>query len=46
MDNLVPILTEGLIEVCKRTPADSVDFLAEYLFRRSPEVVCPDPMSY
>ena len=27
MDNLVPILTDGLIEVCKKTPEDPVDYL-------------------
>lgn len=43
MDNLVPILTDGLIEVCKKTPADPVDFLAEYLFRKSLDVPYPDP---
>ena len=46
MDNLVPILTEGLLEVCKRTPEDPVDYLAEYLFRRSLDVPYPDPTSY
>lgn len=46
MDNLVPILTDGLHEICKRSPADPVDFLAEYLFRRSLDVPYPDPTSY
>jgi adenylate kinase len=46
MDNLVPILTEGLLEVCKRTPDDPVDYLSEYLFRRSLDVPYPDPTSY
>ena len=46
MDNLVPILTEGLLEVCKRTPEDPVDYLSEYLFRRSLDVPYPDPTSY
>lgn len=46
MDNLVPILTDGLIEVCKRTPGDPVDFLAEYLFKRALDVPYPDPTSY
>ncbi len=27
MDNLVPILTDGLIEVCRKTPDDPVDYL-------------------
>jgi adenylate kinase len=38
VDNVVPILTEGLIEVCKNQPGDPVDFLAEYLFRESKNV--------
>ena len=46
MDNLVPILTDGLIEVCRKFPEDPVDFLAEYLFRRSLDVPYPDPTSY
>jgi len=46
MDNLVGILTDGLLEVCKRTPTDPVDHLAEYLFRRSLDVPYPDPTSY
>ena len=43
MDNVVPILTEGLIDVCKELPENPVDFLAEYLFKRSLEVPYPNP---
>lgn len=46
MDNVVPILTEGLIEVCKELPEDPVDYLAEYLFKRSLEVPFPNPATY
>jgi len=46
MDNVVPILTQGLIEVCKTLPEDPVDFLAEYLFKKSLEVPYPDPGAY
>ena len=46
MDNLVPILTDGLIEVCRTQPDDPVDSLAEYLFKRSLDVPYPDPCSY
>ena len=51
MDNLVPILTDGLIEICKKSPQkdsnwDPVDFLAEYLFKRSLDVPYPDPSNY
>ncbi len=45
-DNLVQILTDGLIEVCKRTPEDPVDFLSEFLFKHSLDVNFPDPTSY
>ena len=33
IDNLVPILTDGLIDVCKKQPDDVCDFLAQYLFK-------------
>ena len=46
MDNVVPILTEGLIQVCKEIPEDPVDFLAEYLFKRSLDVEQPNPAEY
>ncbi len=46
MDNLVPLLTDGLIEICRKTPEDPVDYLAEYLFKRSLDVPYPDPSSY
>jgi len=46
MDNLVPILTDGLIDVCKNQPVDVCDFLAEYLFKRSLDVPFPDPTTY
>jgi len=42
-DNVVPILTEGIIQICKDKPADPVDFLAEYLFKRSLQVKQADP---
>lgn len=35
MDNVVPHLTEGLIEVCKRTPEDAIDYLANFLLERA-----------
>ena len=37
MTNVIPTLTEGLIEVCKLKPDDPVDYLAEYLFKNNPE---------
>mmetsp|Transcript_24997 Transcript_24997/g.22169 ORF Transcript_24997/g.22169 Transcript_24997/m.22169 type:complete len:145 (+) Transcript_24997:388-822(+) len=38
VDNVVPILSDGLIEICKNQPKDPVDFLAEFLFRESKNV--------
>jgi len=46
IDNVVPILTDGLIAVCKNQPEDPVDFLAEFLFRQSIEVAYPNPAQY
>ncbi|CUG87619.1 Hypothetical protein, putative [Bodo saltans] len=37
MQQVIPVLTKGLIEVCNRKPEDPVDFLAEWLFRHNPE---------
>jgi len=36
MQNVIPTLTEGLIEMCKLHPEDPVDYLAEYLFKSTP----------
>jgi len=44
-DNVVPILTEGIIQICKEKPEDPVDFLAEFLFKKSLKVATPDPGS-
>lgn len=33
--NVMPILTKGMLEVCKIDPIDPVDFLADYLFDKS-----------
>jgi len=43
MENLVAILSDGLIDVCRKTPEDPVDHLAEYLFKQSLHVDNPDP---
>lgn len=37
MQNVIPVLTKGLMEVCIRQPDDPVEFLAEWLFRHNPE---------
>mmetsp|Transcript_13457 Transcript_13457/g.20386 ORF Transcript_13457/g.20386 Transcript_13457/m.20386 type:complete len:276 (-) Transcript_13457:14-841(-) len=36
MENVLPTLTKGIIEVCNIQPDDPVDFLAEYLFQQTP----------
>ena len=41
MQNVVPTLTEGLLELCKLKPTDPVDYLAEYLFKNNPAVEDP-----
>ena len=43
MENVMPILADGLKEVCSELPEDPVDFLARYLFKYSNEVRQPDP---
>ena len=35
MKCIIPLLTEGMIEVWKVGPLDPVDYLAEYIFKRS-----------
>ena len=35
MDNVVPHLTEGLINLCKDVPDDPTDFLANFLLDRA-----------
>ena len=38
MKYIIPVLTEGMIEVCKVAPLDPVDYLADYIFKRSGEL--------
>jgi hypothetical protein len=38
MDNVVPHLTEGLIELCKQIPEDPVDYLSEFLMKKADEI--------
>jgi adenylate kinase len=35
MKYIIPLLTEGMIEVWKVGPLDPVDYLAEYIFKKS-----------
>lgn len=37
MKYIIPVLTEGMIEACKVGPLDPVDYLSEYIFKRSSE---------
>jgi len=36
--NVVPTLTEGLLEVCKVTPDDPIEYLSEYLFAHAQDI--------
>lgn len=38
MDNVVPHLTEGLIDLCKTIPEDPVDFLSNFLLKKADEI--------
>ena len=38
MDNLVPHLTQGLIDLCKKVPADPVDALADFLIAKADQI--------
>ncbi len=33
--NIMPVLTKGMLEVCKINPIDPIDYLADYLFKNS-----------
>jgi len=38
MINVVPTLTEGLMEVCKVAPDDPIEYLSEYLFAHAQDI--------
>ena len=38
MDNVVPHLTEGLINLCKEVPDDPTEFLANFLLNKADEI--------
>ena len=38
MDNVVPHLTEGLIDLCKDIPEDPVDYLSKFLLKKADEI--------
>ena len=35
MKYIIPLLTEGMIEVWKVSPLDPVDYLADFIYKRS-----------
>ena len=35
MKQIIPVLTEGMIDVYKIGPTDPVDYLADYIWRKS-----------
>ena len=37
MKYIIPLLTEGMIDVWKVGPLDPVDYLADYIFKKSGE---------
>ena len=46
MENVLPILTKGLLDVAKVRPEDPIDFLADYLFQQaSPTAVVLSSMT-
>jgi adenylate kinase len=38
MDNVVPHLTEGLIDLCKDIPDEPIDYLADFLLKKADEI--------
>ena len=38
MDNVVPHLTEGLIDLCKNIPDEPIDYLSNFLLKRADEI--------
>ena len=44
--NLVPILSQGIVELLHSFPKDPVDTLAEFLFKNSLKVPNPDPSTF
>lgn len=38
MKAIIPVLTEGMIDVYRVGPTDPVDYLADYIFKKSNEV--------
>jgi adenylate kinase len=45
-ENVIPILSQGILEVCQKLPEDPVDYLADFLFSKSINVPFKDPTKY
>lgn len=45
-ENVIPILSQGILEICKRCPEDPVDELAMFLMEKSVNVAFKDPSKY
>ncbi len=39
MDNVIPFVTEGLIEICEKLPEDPTELLANFLLKKSEEKI-------
>lgn len=44
-EEVLPVLTDGLLEACRKLPEDPIVFLAEYLFANAHRVRKPNPSS-
>ena len=38
MDNVVPYLTQGLIDLCKKVPEEPGEYLADFLMKKGDEI--------
>jgi len=38
MDNVVPYLTQGLIDLCKKVPEEPGEYLADFLIKKADEI--------
>ena len=46
IENVIPILSQGILEVCQKLPEDPVDELARFLMEKSGQVAFKDPSKY
>lgn len=45
-ENVIPILSKGILEICKKCPDDPVDELAKFLMENSNQVAFSEPSKY